>query len=762
MENKRICLFVLLACAGFFTGELSPAASYEGKEAVDYVNTVIGTPYAGFKEGLDGGGAMPCVGKPYAMTKFTAQTAENKLGRMMYVYEDPDIIGFMATHQPTVWMGDYGYVSVMPQLGSVRPLPEDRALKYSHADETAKPHYYSVWLDAGGGNKIRGEIAAAGHSGIFRFTFPEAKEARLIIQGINLNPKITSWGNEYGQRLKALKGYVRVDKEKNEITGYNPDRMSYQISPELPSFKGYFVIRFDKKIESFGTWDGDKVNAAATEQYGTRMGAYINFKTKDGEKVNVKIASSFISLEQARKNMQKEIPDWDFDKVVAATREDWQKNLSRISVDEATEDQKAIFYTAMFHTLLFPREFSEDGRYYSAFDDKVHEGVAYNDYSLWDTYRALHPLLILIQPERVNAMVQSMLQMYKEGGRLPMWPNPAETNIMIGTHADSVIADAWVKGFRGYDAGLAYEAMRKDSMVPPDNDTNTPWGDRDHWTGYEARGGLTYFHSLGYVPADKTKESVSRTVEYSYNDFCVSRLARDMGKSGDYKRLMDWSGNYANLYNKQTGFLAPRLYSGAWHEKTDEGFTEGSPWTYLFGAVHDIPGMIKLMGGKKKFSARLDENFSGGHYRHDNEPGHHYIYLYNYSGQPWKTQELARKHTATNFLNRPLGINGNDDCGQMSAWYIFSVMGFYPVTPGTDIYAIGAPQFPELTLNLSAGGKPRQLKITAKNLSEENKYVQSVSLNGKPIKKPFISHSEIMGGGSLVFTMGKAPNYAWK
>ncbi|MBU2574352.1 MAG: GH92 family glycosyl hydrolase [Elusimicrobia bacterium] len=732
-------------------------------EAVDYVNTVIGTPMAGFTKDLDGGGTMPCVGNPYAMTNFTAQTRENRMNRMPYVYEDPEIIGFMATHQPTVWMGDYGYVSVMPQVGKLRALPEERALKYSHDEETARPHYYSVSLDAGGGNKIRAEIAAASRAGIFRFTFPEAEEARLIIQGINLNPKNADWANDYASRLKSLKGYVKVDKEKNEITGYNPDRMSAQLGPELPSFRGYFIIRFDKKMESSGTWDCDTINVLSAEQYGTRMGAYAGFKTKKGEKIKVKIGTSFISLEQAGENMQKEIPDWDFDRVVKETRDNWQHNLSRIAINGAAEDQKTVFYTAMFHALLFPREFSEYGRYYSAFDDKVHEGTAaYNDYSLWDTFRALHPLLILIQPERVNPMIRSLLQIYKEGGWLPMWPNPAETNIMIGTHADAVIADAWVKGFRGYDTELAYEAVRKDSMVPPDNDTKRDWGDRDPWTGYEARGGLSYYHSLGYVPVDKTRESVSRTLEYAYDDFCVSRLAKDLGKTEDYERLTGWSKNYANLYNKRTGFMAPRLYNGAWHDKPDEGFTEGSPWTYLFCVMQDVPGMIDLMGGKEKFTAKLDENFAGGHYRHDNEPGHHYIYLYDYAGQPWKTQELARKHTTVNFRSQPLGINGNDDCGQMSAWYIFSVMGFYPVTPGTDIYAIGAPQFPELTLNLTADGKPRKLEIIAKDLSEENKYVQSVELNGKPVTTPFLSHSDIIGGGSLVFTMGKAPNYDWK
>ncbi|HLT51534.1 MAG TPA: glycoside hydrolase family 92 protein, partial [Arenibacter sp.] len=418
-----------------------------------------------------------------------------------------------------------------------------------------------------------------------------------------------------------------------------------------------------------------------------------------------------------------------------------------------------IFYTALFHTMLFPREFSEYGRYYSAFDDQIHNGVSYNDYSLWDTFRALHPLLHFTHPERVNPMIQSLLQMYQEGGWLPKWPNPTYTNIMTGTHADAVIADAYVKGFRDYDIDLAYEAIRKNAMQPPFLDTERVWGDRNEGIHYEARGGLTYYHSLGYVAADRTRESVTRTIEFGIDDFAIAQMAKDLGKSEDYDRLMGWSKNYKNLYNPQTEFLNARLFDGSWHNNSQEGFTEGGKWTYLFGAMHDIPGMIELYGGKEKFAQKLDENFNDNHYRHDNEPGHHYAYLYNYSGQPWKTQALIRKHTSTeNFRNEALGINGNDDCGQMSAWYVFGVMGFYPVTPATEVFAIGAPQFPELTMQLQKDGKPKSFKITARNISEENMYIQSVTLDGKRLDVPFITYSQIMDGKNLIFEMGKDPN----
>ena len=467
--------------------------------------------------------------------------------------------------------------------------------------------------------------------------------------------------------------------------------------------------------------------------------------------------------------MAKEISGRSFAQLVTSTRNTWQKNLECMTPAGISEDQKAIFYTALFHTMQFPREFSEYGKYYSAFDDTIHTGISYTDYSLWDTYRALHPLLIFTQPDRVNGMITAMLQMYKEGGRLPMWPNPAETNIMISTHADAVIADAYVKGFRGYDVKLAYEALLKDAMVPPDNDTSLAYGDRDLWTGYEARAGLTAFNSIGYVPFGKTAESVSRTIEYSSDDYSVAQMAKALGKTSDYNKILAWSKNYKNLYDSTSGFLIPKLANGSFVQFNpknklgrQDGFTEGDQWTYLFGAMQDIPGMIDMMGGNEKFIAKLDENFSGNHYRHDNEPGHHYSYLYDYCGEPWKTQELIRKLTTENYRNEPLGINGNEDCGQMAAWYIFGVMGFYPVTPASGIYAIGAPQFPKLTLKFKVNNQPKTFTIIANKLSAENKYIQSVRLDGKPIDHPFISHASIVHGNKLVFEMGPQPNKNWK
>ncbi|HVV05345.1 MAG TPA: GH92 family glycosyl hydrolase [Puia sp.] len=764
--RKTVLLLIFIAIA---LTDLCNAQQRQPRQEVDYVNTIIGTPYAGFAEGLEGGGTIPAVGLPYAMTNFLPQTGESKMGRTSYVYEDRTVMGFLASHQPTVWMGDYGYVSVMPQVGALKTLPHDRALPFDHTDEVTKPYYYSVVLNAGGQQKIRAEIAAASRAAIFRFTFPAAEKAHLIIQGINLDPALADESNDIAARIIKLKGYVRVDKDKNEITGYNPDRVSAQLGPDLPAFKGYFVIQFDKPISSFGTWNNNTVTPGSVEQYGTRMGAYVDFATRAGEKVQVRISTSFISLEQARANLEKEVPGWNFDRLVTSTRDTWQRELSHIKLDGVSEEKKTIFYTAMFHTMQFPRELSEYGKYYSAFDDKVHEGVSYTDFSLWDTYRALHPLLIFTQPDRVNDMIRALLQMYEQGGRLPMWPNPAETNIMISTHADAVIADAYIKGFRKYNVDTAYAALLKDATVPPDNDTVLPYADRDRWTGFEARAGLTAFNTIGYVPFGRTAESVSRTIEYASDDYSVAQMARALGRMDDYRQLLAWSKNYRNLYDPVSGFFIPKRADGSFLQFNpkdklgrQDGFTEGDQWTYLFGAMQDIPGMIRLMGGNERFAARLDENFEGMHYHHDNEPGHHYIYLYDYCGQPWKTQELVRKHTTFNYRARPLGINGNEDCGQMAAWYIFGVMGFYPVTPASGEYAIGAPQFPKLTLHYNVNGRARTLTIIANHLSEQNKYVQQVTLDGRKIEHPFLSHAALTGGSTLVFTMGPNPNKGWK
>ena len=543
MKKTSFLILLSLSVSFFCSGK---------KSAVDYVNPMIGTALKGE------GGTSPFVGTPFAMTKFMPQTRENKMGTMAYVYDDKSIMGFLASHQPTVWMGDYGYVSLMPQIGEkIKVLPEDRQIIFDHKQEKATPYYYSINLPSENKKNIKAEISAANRCALFRFTFPKSNNARLIIQGINLNPKLNDWCNDYGPRLQKIKGWIKIDPDKNEIVGYNPDRQAAQIGPELPNFKGYFIIRFNKKIQNFGTWSESEIFKGKTEQTGTRMGAYVEFATANKEQVLAQISTSFISLEQARINMEKELPDWDFDRLCQMTKQAWNDKLSKIEVSGIEDNDKSILYTALYHCYLFPREFSEYGKYYSAFDDKVHEGISYNDYSLWDTFRAFHPLMTLLEPELTGNWITGLLQMYKEGGWMPMWPNPSYTNIMIGTHADALIADAYMKGIRNYDTDLAYEAMRKNAMVPPDCDTQRRYGDRDRWTSFEARAGASFYHTIGYVPDDKTAESVSRTLEYAYDDWCIAQVAKEMGKMDDYKSLMQWSQNYKNIYNTEKGLCSP-------------------------------------------------------------------------------------------------------------------------------------------------------------------------------------------------------------
>jgi predicted alpha-1,2-mannosidase len=405
---------------------------------------------------------------------------------------------------------------------------------------------------------------------------------------------------------------------------------------------------------------------------------------------------------------------------------------------------------------MYPRLFSENGRYYSAFDDKVHNGVSYTAYSIWDTFRAENSLLTLFAPERIDGMVQALLQNYQEGGWMPKWPNPSYTNIMIGTHADSLVAEAINKGFKGFDYKLAYDAVYKDAMTAPDGDTTRAWLDREPATPYEGRAGLTWFKQLGYIPADKVSESASSTQEEAYDDYAVAQVAKAAGKQDEYRFFLKRSLSYKNLFNPERKFMQARNADGSW-ASPNAGWTEGDQWVYLFGALHDVPGVVHLLGGPQAAAAKLDQHFGGGHNRHDNEPSHHYGYLYNFTGQPWKTQARVRQIAATAYSNTVEGVLGNEDCGQMSAWYIFTALGFYPVNPASAQYVIGSPVFRHAALNLPNG---KTFDISALNNSAKNVYVQSVKLNGQPLDQPVITHEQIVAGGKLEFVMGPKPS-AW-
>ena len=725
----------------------------EEEDSLKYINSFIGSTGP---TDSDYGGTIPSVAPPFAMTQWCAMTRENYISQNPYNFKDSTLIGFIGTHQPAIWMGDYGFVSFLPSSGAVKISAKERALKLNKASEQASPFQYAVETLTENRKTIKTEIASTLRCAIFNIKFPAGNDNYVFVEA---SRKLTE--------EREFEGFVQILPESNEIIGYNSDRYSYMLGPDLPNFKGYFVIQFSKPFTKKGVWEKQQLYDDTLEMKADHLGAWVYFDTEHDETVQVKIATSFISIEQARQNLKNEIPDWDFQKVVDGNHADWKKYFDRVKVDGESEDQKTIFYTALYRTLQYPRIFSEYGKYYSAFDDSIHEGVSYNDYSLWDTFRAQHPWLTIVAPEHVSPMIQSLLNMFDEGGWMPKWPNPTYSNIMIGTHADAVVADAFVKNFRDYDLNKAYAAVYKNAMTPPENDTLMRWADREKTKLYEARGGLTYYKRLGYVPADKTAESVSRTLEFAYDDYCVAQIALGLGKTEDFEYFMQRSKNYRNVYNIETGFMSARNSDGNFltqinshidesDQVVEEGITEGGKWTYLFCAMQDVEGLISLMGGNEKFLSMLDRNFDEGHFQHRNEPGHHFIYLYNYAGKSRKTQEKIWEHTPLNYRNAPDGLSGNDDCGQMSAWLVFSSMGFYPVCPGSGEYVVGSPLFPKITLDLPV---PYNKKITilADGVKDGKKYIKSLKIDGRPVLKPFISHNDLVTCDELVFEMSDSP-----
>lgn len=746
---RRRTARAMLALAGSVLALATPALSASQatsatpKEAVDWVDPLIGTGGTNTEPRRpttdpDYAGMTPLVAPPFAMTKWTPQTRQNRISVTSYAYEDDKISGFTGTHQPAIWMGDYGYVTLMPQIGGLQPEPEYRGMRFSHADERATPYSYTVKMgDAASGRAITAEMTATDHAGYLRFTFPKGVKRSVLVEATR--PGVTGW--------------VKFDPARGEITGYNPDRMDAHLSSlKLPNFKGYFVVRFNRKPSGGGAYLGP-LKAPGNEVTGDHVGGYARFDDDDQTMVEAQVGTSFIGLDQARANLDAEMPRWDFTAVRDAARAAWQAKLDTIAVEGATPAQRRILYTGLYHALLYPSLFSEHGRYYSAFDDKVHEGTSYTAYSIWDTYRAENSLLTLVAPERIDGMIQALLQNYREGGYMPKWPNPSYTNIMIGTHADALVAEAIGKGFRGFDLKLAYDAVLKDATVPPEGDTIRQWLDREPNIPYEARAGLTWSSKIGYIPADKVSESASSTIEEAFDDYAVAQVARANGDEAGYRRFLTRSFRYRTLFNPKRGFFQARNLDGSW-ASPDIGWTEGDQWVYLFGALHDIPGTMKLLGGEAAFNAKLDEHFNGGHNRHDNEPSHHYAYLYDFAGRPWQAQAMVRRLAAA-YDDTPMGMIGNEDCGQMSAWYIFAALGFYPVDPVSGDYMIGSPLYSRITLRQPDG---KSFTVRAEGNSAENVYIQSATLNGQPLDRPVITYAQIRAGGELVFRMGPKPS----
>jgi len=704
------------------------------KDLTKYVDPFIGT---------DGHGhTFPGATVPFGMVQISPDTRmENWDGSSGYHYSDKTIMGFSQTHLSGTGAPEYCDILLMPTVGKVQILVGDEndsktgyRSSFNHDNETATPGYYSVLLDD---YNVKVELTSTARAGFHQYTFPASDSSNIIIDLLN--------------RDRVLDSEIHIVND-SEISGF---RRSTRWAEDQHV---YFYAKFSKPFKSYGIAINDTLVDNITDAKGKNIKAFVNYSTKQNEKVLVKIGISSVSIDNAKMNLEAEIKGWDFNEIREQANDQWNDHLSKIIVEGGTEKQLRIFYTSLYHSAIEPNLFSDvDGRYRGV-DLKVHKTNGFNRYtvfSLWDVFRAEMPLYTILEPSRMNDFIKSFLAAYKNGGRLPHWEIwGTHSGSMIGHHSLPVILDAYNKGIRDYDVNLAYKAMK--NQVDKEG----------------------YYSRMGYIPADKESGSVSVVMEFSYNDWCLAEMAKNLGKENDYLIYQQRAQFYKNLFDPSTGFMRPKNTDRTWVEPFDptegsEHFVEGNSYQYSLFAPHDISGLIQLIGGDKKIENWLDSLFtvksghdasvldaSGliGQYAHGNEPSHHMAYLYNYVGAAPKTQKIVRQILNTMYDDKPDGLEGNEDCGQMSAWYILSSMGFYPVNPGDAKYVIGSPLFEKVTINLENG---KQFIIEAKNVSDKNIYIQSATLNGKPYTKSWFSHNVITSGGHFIFEMGSTPNYDW-
>jgi predicted alpha-1,2-mannosidase len=712
--------------------------------AVDWVNESIGT--------ANEGQTFPSTAPPFAMTQWTPQTrAGNVKCVAPYYFGDAKIQGFRGSHFLSgSCTKDYGSLTLMPESGALKLGPDERGSAFSRSREKAQPQRYAVTLSDYG---IDAELTGTLRAGIMRFRFNRADQAWILVES----------NSEKGD------GNIRIDAQSNEITVVNPVRRLYAGAGKLAGFNGYFVVQFDHKFHVGGTWSGEQKQAGAVSQEGVNgtPGAYVSFDLKPGETVSAKVGSSFTSLEEARRNLRTEIPGWDFAQVVERTKSEWNQALSKVEI-EAAAPQKRVFYTALYHSMQVPRVFSDVDGSYPGFANEGRIETAkgftyYCDFSLWDTFRALHPLLTILEPERELDMVKSLIVKGEEGGFLPIYPAwNSYTSEMVGDHAGAVIADAYFKGIRGFDIEEAYRLMKQNATELP--------ATQELYVDGRGRRGLTSYLKYGFIPLEDhlsdafhQNEQVSRSLEYAYDDSVAGEVAEALGHSADAEMFRKRAQNYRNVIDPTTGFARGRHADGSWDSPFDPAkpykyITEGLPFQYTFFVPQDLPGLIDLVGGRKAFIAKLDALFAGGYYDHGNEPSHHIAYLYDNAGAAWKTQQHVRDVMDKQYVDTPEGLAGNDDAGQMSAWYVLSALGFYPVTPGTPVYEIGTPLFDEAVIRLDTG---KQFRIRAEGASAGKQYIRSVKLNGVALNRYWLKHSEIVAGGELVFEMSSEPSLKW-
>ena len=744
------CLYFFIGCTDV-SSEMSRLACVDTRVGTDASITQTAGLFG--KNTEEYGQTLPAVLEPNGMNFWTPQTrdSENKCVAPYY-YRDSLFQGFRNSH----WIvggctQDYGSMTLMPLYGELRCGAEARATRFSHADEVATPAYYAVSLPDEG---IQAELTARSRTAIFRFTYQKAGKAYLVVTP----------NSDEGQ------GFVCIDTVNARIYGYNPVHRIYQGWGESTGFSGHFVVELQKKISGYGTFAADTLFDASSKLGGhTALGAYLAFEVEAGEEVLVKAASSFVDADGAQRNLQAEIPHWDFGQVRRELTDIWERRFGLIQVETDDEEALAKFYGAFYRASFLPRTFNDvDGRYPAFATGKsvmrTAEGQSYyDDYSLWDTYRVLHPLVNLITPQKSGEMMQSLVSKYEQGGWMPIFPCwNSYTSAMIGDHVASVVADAWVKGIRNFDIDRAYEGMRKNAFECP--------ASLEEYRDGMGRRALDSYRKYGYIPLEDsvpdafhTCEQVSRTLEYAYDDFALAQVALALGKADDYEMLMERARNYRNVIDPRTGYAQGRRADGSFLD-TDNAFrfarfiTEGAPCHYTWYVPQDPYGLMDRMGGKSNYVAKLDSMFSEGRYWHGNEPCHQVAFLFNYAGQPWKTQRAVRHIMDTEYHTAAGGLAGNDDAGQMSAWYMFAAMGFYPVCPGTPYYVLASPSFSSVTLCPEGG---RSFTIKAKGASEKNIYIRRATLNGQPYTKNYLDHADIVRGGTLELEMESEPVHEW-
>lgn len=751
------------------------------KQAVDYVDPMIGTDFFGH--------TYPGATLPYAMVQLSPDNGTDGWTYSAgYAYKDNSIIGFSHTHLSGVGYTACGDVLIMPTIsqdikvipGSDKDPDEGYRSRFSHDKEVASPGYYSVILDD---YNIKAEMTATQRVGFHRYTFPKSTKA----------PVIMDLGHSIGGVEDEDISKITIESD-SLVTGIKTGR----------GVKVYFAARFSKPFKYYGTFDagyytpesGASLFPYKNEEIGKKIGAFLIYETEEQEQVLVKVGISYVSIEGAKNNLNAEINHWDFEKVKADAKEAWNVELSKLKVNDSSEDKKQIFYTSVYHSLL-AQQISQDvdGKYFGM-DGKIktmENGDFYSSFSCWDTYRTEHPLLTIIQPDHINDMIKSIVAKTKAYGWLPAQHFRNEFGQgMVGDHLIPLIVDAYMKGYQDYDVEFIYEAMKTKALnLPP-----APM------PASNGRSGLIDYIKLGYAPCDRVTESAPNTLELAYNDWCIAQMAKAMGKEEDYTMFMNRASNYKNVFDSETQFFRPKKANGSWLPKLEDNkqeivhagehsyykyfdpllvgrrpnrhYTESNAWQYLWSVQHDPTGLIELLNGNDSFADRLNAFFTMtptisapkyvgvvgtiGQYVHGNQPSHHVAYLYNYAQKPWLTQEKTRLVMERLYRTGAGGICGNEDMGSLSSWYVLSAMGIYPVTPGNTQYTIGSPLFAEISINIPGN---KIFKITAENNSKVNKYIQSASLNGEALDRLWIDHSEIMAGGALKFVMGPKPNMDW-